>query len=45
LTLLSGNLIRPDLLQARIGLGLAQAAQLRSQLLQDGIGIGTRLFQ
>ena len=45
LTLLSGNLVRPELLQARIGFRLAQAAQLRSKLLQDGIGIGTRLFQ
>ena len=43
LMLLPGNLVRPDLLQARIGFRLAQAAQLRSKLFQDGIGIGTRL--
>jgi hypothetical protein len=45
LPLLPGNLVRSDLLQAGIGFRLTQAAQLRSKLLQDGIGIGTRLFQ
>ncbi|MFZ3114495.1 MAG: hypothetical protein WA133_08705 [Syntrophales bacterium] len=43
--LLLGNLVHPYLLQASIGFRLAQAAQLRSKLLQDGIDIGTRLFQ
>ena len=42
---LSGKLVHPELLQARTGFNLAQTAQLRSDLLQNGIGIGTRLFQ
>ena len=45
LVLLSANLVRPNLLQARIGFRFAQPAQLRSKVLQNGIGIGTRLFQ
>jgi hypothetical protein len=45
LPLLPSDLVRPDPLQAGIGFRLAQTARLRSKLLQDGIGIGTRLFQ
>ena len=41
----TGNLVRPDLLQARIGLSLGQAAELRSKLLQDAIGVGARIGQ